>query len=145
MPKPIVVGYDPRSADRAPVQFGMAAARFTGAPLIIASAYSESIVVGQMGHGKMHEDLGGDADQALRHIRTELSRDHHVRAECVGLPGTSGPWAHTTGCPGPSTMSTTGQPSCLRCCSSHPAARRQSAVCAGSALTLGMDRKSVSS
>src|SRR5215211_7475714 len=93
MPKPIVVGFDPRSADRAPVQFGMAAARFTGAPLIVASAYSDSLVVGQMGHGQMHEDLGGDADEALRHIRTELSRDHHVRAECVGLPGTSAPAA----------------------------------------------------
>src|SRR3954453_8011027 len=44
MAKPILVGYDPRSADRAPVQFGIAAARFTGAPLIIACAYSHSVV-----------------------------------------------------------------------------------------------------
>ena len=37
MSKPIIVGYDPATADRAPVNFGVAAARFTGAPLIIAS------------------------------------------------------------------------------------------------------------
>jgi nucleotide-binding universal stress UspA family protein len=93
MRKPILVGYDPRSADRAPVQFGIAAARFTGAPLIIGSAYADSVVIGQMGHGRMHEDLGSDADRALEHIRVELSRDHHVRAECVGLPGNSAPSA----------------------------------------------------
>jgi nucleotide-binding universal stress UspA family protein len=91
MRKPILVGYDPESADRAPVQFGVAAARFTGAPLIIASAYTDSAVIGQMGHGQMHEDLGGGADESLRHIRTELSRDHHVKAECVPLPGKSAP------------------------------------------------------
>jgi hypothetical protein len=37
MPKPIVAGFDPRTADRAPVDFGVAAARFTGVPLIVAS------------------------------------------------------------------------------------------------------------
>ena len=91
MRKPILVGYDPESADRAPVQFGIAAARFTGAQLIIASAYTDSAVIGQMGHGHMHEDLGGGATEALSHIRTELSRDHHVKAECIGLPGNSAP------------------------------------------------------
>jgi nucleotide-binding universal stress UspA family protein len=93
MSKPILVGYDPESADRAPVQFGIAAARFTGAPLIIASAFADSVVIGQMGHGHMHEELGTDADRALSHIRVELSRDHHIRAECVALPGTSAPAA----------------------------------------------------
>ena len=38
MSKPIIVGYDPMTSDRAPINFGVAAARFTGAPLIIASA-----------------------------------------------------------------------------------------------------------
>src|SRR5215218_2563897 len=36
VPKPIVVGFDPKTTDRAPVEFGVAAARFTGAPLIVA-------------------------------------------------------------------------------------------------------------
>ena len=34
---PIVVGYDVRTADRAPLRFAAAAAEFTGAPLLIAS------------------------------------------------------------------------------------------------------------
>jgi nucleotide-binding universal stress UspA family protein len=89
MPKPILVGYDPRSADRAPVDFGAAAARFTGAPLIVACAYSES---GHIGHGHVHEDLGDDADQALEHIRTELGRDG-IRVECLAFPGRSAPHA----------------------------------------------------
>ena len=37
MSKPIIVGYDPQTSDRAPVNFAVAAARFTGAPLVIAS------------------------------------------------------------------------------------------------------------
>jgi nucleotide-binding universal stress UspA family protein len=89
MPKPILVGYDPRSADRAPVQFGAAAARFTGAPLIVACAYSES---GGIGHGHMHEDLGGDVDAALEQIRTELGPEA-IRVECLPCPGKSAPHA----------------------------------------------------
>jgi nucleotide-binding universal stress UspA family protein len=92
VPKPILVGYDPGSADRAPVQFGVAAARFTGAPLIVVCAYTDSVVVGQMGHGHMHEELGGDADQALEHIRIELGREG-IRVECMPSPGKSAPHA----------------------------------------------------
>ncbi|MEA2290481.1 MAG: hypothetical protein QOD55_2478, partial [Solirubrobacteraceae bacterium] len=36
MPKPILVGYEPNTLDQAPVRFGAEAARFTGAPLIVA-------------------------------------------------------------------------------------------------------------
>src|SRR3954471_16088397 len=45
-----------------------------------------------MGHGDMREELGGDASQALEHVRIELSREG-VRAECMALPGTSAPAA----------------------------------------------------
>jgi nucleotide-binding universal stress UspA family protein len=89
MTKPILVGYDPESADRAPVQFGMAAARFTGAPLIIGSAFSESVTVGQVGRGQIRGELGGDAEAALSDIRAETARELGVAAECVGLPGSS--------------------------------------------------------
>jgi nucleotide-binding universal stress UspA family protein len=37
MSAPIVVGHDPNGADAAPLRFGIAAARFTGAPLIVAA------------------------------------------------------------------------------------------------------------
>jgi nucleotide-binding universal stress UspA family protein len=89
MPKPILVGYDPRSADRAPVQFGAAAARFTGAPLIVACAYSDSSGVR---HGHMHEDLAADVDEALEQIRTELGAEG-IRVEGLPCPGKSAPHA----------------------------------------------------
>ena len=37
MSAPIVVGHDPHGADDAPLQFGIATARFTGAPLIVVA------------------------------------------------------------------------------------------------------------
>jgi nucleotide-binding universal stress UspA family protein len=40
VPPPIAVGYDVMAPDRAPVEFGVAAARCTGASLIIACAYA---------------------------------------------------------------------------------------------------------
>jgi nucleotide-binding universal stress UspA family protein len=71
VPKPILVGYDPRSADRAPVQFGMAAARFTGAPMIVACAFSDA----NTGHGHEYEDLGAEAHDAFDEVRAELERE----------------------------------------------------------------------
>jgi len=71
VPKPILVGYDPRSADRAPVQFGIAAARFTGAPLIVACAFSDANV----GHGHIYEDIDEEAHDALDQIRAEFERE----------------------------------------------------------------------
>jgi nucleotide-binding universal stress UspA family protein len=88
MPRPILVGYDPGS-DRAPVHFGAAAARFTGAPLIVACAFSDS---GHVGHGHMHEELGGDANEALESIRAELGREG-IRVEGLPCPGKSAPHA----------------------------------------------------
>jgi hypothetical protein len=38
MTKPIIVGYDPRRADHAPLEFGVAAAELTGAHLLVISA-----------------------------------------------------------------------------------------------------------
>ena len=90
MPSPILVGYDPRTADRAPVRFGAVAARFTGAPLIVGSVFADSLAVGQMAHGQMDEELAGDATQALLHVERELRADG-VRAECRPLAGHSVP------------------------------------------------------
>src|SRR3954453_21649854 len=59
-PKPILVGYDTEAADRGPVAFGAAAARFTGAHLIIGSVYADAVVVGQMAGGQMDEELATD-------------------------------------------------------------------------------------
>jgi nucleotide-binding universal stress UspA family protein len=69
--KPVLVGYDPRLRDRAPVDFGAAAARLTGAPLIIAAV--------QFGRGGWERqpdaDLLGDAGEALAALEAELGPD----------------------------------------------------------------------
>ena len=80
---PILVGYDPRSGDRAPVRFAVAAARFTGAPLIVASVCAPKHAVG---HG---EELEPHATQALDELTADLDTAHEVRE----LRGTSAPRA----------------------------------------------------
>src|SRR3954469_24224385 len=90
MPKPILVGYDPRSADRAPVRFGVAAARFTGAPLLIGSVFDRSIVLGQMGHEQMGGQTSDEAALRREPLRRELGGER-VRAECELVGGASPP------------------------------------------------------
>ena len=90
MPKPILVGFDPNNADRAPVRFAIAAARFTGAPLIIGSVHADSVVVGQMGHGRMDDDISLDAATPLEHLRIELT-SAGVDAHFTLLGGWSAP------------------------------------------------------
>ena len=86
MSKPIVVGYDPETSDRAPVNFGVAAARFTGAPLIIASA---SAAAGDRPAAGQHdEELVADAAGALDAARRELEPEGTAVA-CRELPATS--------------------------------------------------------
>jgi nucleotide-binding universal stress UspA family protein len=72
MSKPIIVGYDPETADRSPVNFGVAAARFTGAPLIIASASAHAGGHDRAAAGQHDEDLVVDASDALEAAKREL-------------------------------------------------------------------------
>jgi nucleotide-binding universal stress UspA family protein len=76
MSKPILVGYDPKTRDRAPVRFGVAAARLTGAPLVIAC-------VGHTG-----EEHAADAAGPLDEVRAELGADG-IPADCRELRGLS--------------------------------------------------------
>ena len=92
MPKPILVGYDPGAGDLAPVHFGAAAARFTGAPLIVVAVRAGGSGLGATGGGIVEEQLGDSGDDALDHIASEL-RSQGVTAECRVLPGTSAPRA----------------------------------------------------
>lgn len=80
---PILVGYDPRSQDRAPAHFAAAAARFTGAPLIIGSVCSPSHDDGES------EDLAPQARDELEELKAELQIDADLRE----LRGTSPPRA----------------------------------------------------
>jgi nucleotide-binding universal stress UspA family protein len=71
MAKPILVGYDARTSDQAPVLFGVAAARFTGAPLIVATveaAQPESDHI----RAALEHDLLADASAALARVGTDL-------------------------------------------------------------------------
>jgi nucleotide-binding universal stress UspA family protein len=85
MSKPILVGYDPATVDRAPVNFGVAAARFTGAPLIVASVSAEG---DRPGAGQQDEDLVVDPSDALAEAQRELDPEG-IPVECRGLTGTS--------------------------------------------------------
>ena len=74
MSKPIIVGYDPQTFDRAPVNFAVAAARFTGAPLVIASVCAGSAVRDGSAAGRL-EDLAADASGALDEVERELDAE----------------------------------------------------------------------
>ena len=80
MPKPILVGYGPSSPDHAPVEFGTAAARFTGAPLIVASVHSSSTALGP---------TGGERSWRSNSRTTPPSRS--TISDAVSAPTASGP------------------------------------------------------
>jgi nucleotide-binding universal stress UspA family protein len=90
MPSPILVGYDPRTAERAPVRFAALAARFTGAPLIVGSVFADSPTVDNTSHGQIDEELAADATPALSRVARELRADG-VRADCRPFVGHSVP------------------------------------------------------
>ena len=92
MPKPILVGYDPSSPDHAPVEFGTAAARFTGAPLIVASVHASPSALGAAAGELAEEQLLADAAEPLDHLSRRLNAEG-IKAECRALPGTSAPRA----------------------------------------------------
>ena len=73
MAKPILVGYDPNEKDHSPVDFGVAAARFTGAPLIIASVEATGTL---QSIGQVDDDLLTDC----RRLRTTSKRSSGPRA-----------------------------------------------------------------
>ena len=87
MSKPIIVGYDPATSDRAPMNFGVAAARFTGAPLIVASAAAAG-ADDRPGAGQHDEELVVDASDALDAARRELEPEG-IAVECRELATTS--------------------------------------------------------
>src|SRR4051812_8733480 len=64
MSKAILVGFDPRQADQAPVELGAAAARFTGAPLIVVTVDGGHHRRHDHRTGHIDEDLGADAAAA---------------------------------------------------------------------------------
>lgn len=69
MSAPIVVGFDPDGADDSPLRFGIAAARYTGAPLIVAAVH----------RGQRDEGDG------LERARTRLADEPDIQSELLPL------------------------------------------------------------
>jgi nucleotide-binding universal stress UspA family protein len=95
MSKAILVGYDPRKRDQAPVSFGAELAAVTGAPLIVASVQARAPFVGldpegtlPYGLADVDDDLLADCTPAIEQIDTEL-RARGVQVDCRILHGTS--------------------------------------------------------
>jgi nucleotide-binding universal stress UspA family protein len=95
MAPPILVGYDPATRDRAPVQFGAELGRYGGARLIVASVHgavrSIELSAGQtlpFALVRADEDLVADCGPELSQLAEELE-EQGLQAECRALPGAS--------------------------------------------------------
>src|SRR5687768_16800953 len=80
MSAPIVAGFDPHGADDAPVLFGLAAARFTGAPLIVAAVTGGRAAL-YTADGEFPEELSAEAREALDRLRERLQDHAPVRCD----------------------------------------------------------------
>jgi len=89
MSKPILVGYDPRSGDRSPIDFGIAAARLTGAPVVVAVVQADGSVL-SAGRAPAHVDdeLLEDVSDDVEALRGELA-PLDIAVDCDVLHGTS--------------------------------------------------------
>src|SRR4051794_15737081 len=95
MSKPILVGYDPRALDHAPVDFGVEAAKLTGAKLVVVLVErAGSPVLPVSGHpvdyaiGQVDGDLVDDCSAALQQIYDEL-RALGIPFDCLKREHTS--------------------------------------------------------
>jgi nucleotide-binding universal stress UspA family protein len=73
----IVVGHDPHGADAAPVQFGIAAARLTGAPLVVVAVHGG----GHLTTRVADVELGPAAEDALAGVRAQLEAEPDIKSE----------------------------------------------------------------
>jgi hypothetical protein len=82
MSRPILAAYDPQHSDRAPIRFAAAAARFTGARLVVAAVHvgvrALALSAGQTlpyALAEADDNLVPDASDELREIRAELEAE----------------------------------------------------------------------
>jgi nucleotide-binding universal stress UspA family protein len=92
--KPILVGYDPRRRDHAPIDFGAAVARVTDAPLTVVIVQARSPVVpiatGQsQAYAVVDDDLIGDAAGPVGELEAEVRALGVGRVDVMRLEGTS--------------------------------------------------------
>jgi len=67
---PIVAAFSPGTAAREPLEFGLAASRVTGAPLVIVAVRHG----GPLMHSRVGEVEEGDEDRTIEHLRAGLGR-----------------------------------------------------------------------
>jgi nucleotide-binding universal stress UspA family protein len=77
---PILVAYSPSKSGRAPVDFGIAASRITGAPLTILTIRHGGPMADRYA-GQMDDSIGEDA-LALKHLRLDLQQ-RHIAADVI--------------------------------------------------------------
>ena len=80
MTRPILVGYCPRTADRGPVHFALAAGRATGAPVLAVAVHSGGTVAAVPVGGELAGQPEAAARAALEPLRAELGPAVEVRA-----------------------------------------------------------------
>jgi nucleotide-binding universal stress UspA family protein len=86
---PILAGFDPVALDPAPVRLAAAIAAYTGAPLLVASAYAGGDVVDMLAAGQLAEaDLAPRTGRMTERVAAELEREG-VTAEPLELGATS--------------------------------------------------------
>src|SRR4051812_8787734 len=105
LPKPILVGHDPKSADQAPVAFGIAAAQLTGAPLIVGSAHAGHATPPDV-DAEFRALPGISTPRALHHAAEEIDAgllvvgaSTHAAAERMVHPSTAEHLLHGSPCP----------------------------------------------
>lgn len=78
MSAPIVVGFDPRAPQEAPVRFGLAAARFTGAPLVVVAVDGGGPALHRLAAGEFEDDLNPADRATLDAMRAQITNEPGV-------------------------------------------------------------------
>ena len=90
MTRPILAAFDPHSQDPGPARFALAAARFTGAPVVVVAVCSTPVTAAYPMPAE--EDLEPRAEKALAALETELDAGQ-IPVEYRTAHGPSAPWA----------------------------------------------------
>jgi nucleotide-binding universal stress UspA family protein len=77
---PVLAAFSPGTAAREPVEFGLAASRFTGAPLVVVAVNRGGPLVEHFGGGGVTDNVGDEA-RAIEHLRLDLERGGHRNAQ----------------------------------------------------------------
>jgi nucleotide-binding universal stress UspA family protein len=72
MNPPILAAHDPQSADPGPVEFALAAARFTGSPLVVVAVTPGGSIFERLSGGELGRHGGGRPDEELDRLRESL-------------------------------------------------------------------------